>query len=200
MTDARHSSGAIEQGQPVYLGEPAGFVVRLEDGMALYFAGDTSLFGDMRLIGETYKPTIAFLPIGDRFTMGPEAAATACRWLGVQQVVPMHWGTFPVLTGTPAALQDALAGASVQVLELMPGQTAGSPRPATGSDRSLQAGVARLVVVVVRARPRRVEVVGRPALAARDEPDVEVGAGGVLRVRIRVHVVRRRVVVHECDA
>jgi L-ascorbate metabolism protein UlaG (beta-lactamase superfamily) len=124
MTDARHSSGAIEQGQSVYLGEPAGFVLRLEDGVTLYFAGDTSLFGDMRLIGETYKPTIAFLPIGDRFTMGPQAAATACRWLGVQQVVPMHWGTFPVLTGTPAALEEALAGAPVQVLELSPGQTA----------------------------------------------------------------------------
>ena len=78
----------------VYLGEPAGYVVRLEDGMTIYFAGDTSIFGDMRLIGEIYRPEIAFLPIGDRFTMGPDTAARACEMLGVRQVVPMHWGAF----------------------------------------------------------------------------------------------------------
>jgi L-ascorbate metabolism protein UlaG (beta-lactamase superfamily) len=124
MTEARHSSSIEEDGRTLYLGEPAGFVVRLEDGQALYYAGDTALFGDMRLIGETHHPSIAFLPIGDRFTMGPDAAATACRWLGVRQVVPMHWGTFPVLTGTPDALEAALASSSVQVLRLAPGQTA----------------------------------------------------------------------------
>jgi L-ascorbate metabolism protein UlaG (beta-lactamase superfamily) len=124
MTDARHSSGYIDNGQMVYMGEPAGFVVRLEDGRSIYFAGDTCLFGDMRLIGEMYKPEIAFLPIGDRFTMDPRAAAKACEFLGVRQVVPMHWGTFPLLTGTPAMLKEALGSRGVHVLELKPGETA----------------------------------------------------------------------------
>ncbi len=73
---------------------------------AIYFAGDTALFGDMRLIGEMYTPEIAFLPIGDHYTMGPEAAARACPLLGVRQVVPMHFGTFPLLTGTPDRLKQ----------------------------------------------------------------------------------------------
>src|SRR5688500_11642854 len=119
MTDARHSSSADKD--LTYLGEAAGFVVRLEDGITIYYAGDTSLFGDMKLIGELYKPDIAFLPIGDRFTMGPDQAARACELLGVRQVVPMHWGTFPLLTGTPAALRTLLS--NVEVLELRPGET-----------------------------------------------------------------------------
>jgi L-ascorbate metabolism protein UlaG (beta-lactamase superfamily) len=123
MTDARHSSGYVENGQMVYMGAPGGFVVRLEDGLTLYYAGDTALFGDMRLIGEMYKPDIAFLPIGDRFTMDPAAAAKACEWLGVRQVVPMHWGTFPVLTGTPAQLRELVEPRGVQVLVLEPGET-----------------------------------------------------------------------------
>jgi len=123
MTDARHSSGYVDNGQMVYLGEAAGFVVGLEDGRSIYFAGDTGLFGDMRLIGEIHRPAIAFLPIGDRFTMGPADAARACAMLGVRQVVPMHWGTFPVLTGTPAELKS-LVPAGVDVLELKPGETA----------------------------------------------------------------------------
>ena len=123
MTDARHSSSFDENGI-VYLGEPAGFVVRLENGQTLYYAGDTSLFGDMKLLGELYKPDIAFLPIGDRFTMGPDTAAMAAKWLGVKQVVPMHWGTFPLLTGTPEQLKQHLAGTSIQVLDLKPGETA----------------------------------------------------------------------------
>ena len=123
MTDARHSSGYVEGGQVVYMGEAAGYVLTLEDGLTIYSAGDTALFGDMRLIGELYKPDIAFLPIGDRFTMGPEAAARACELLGVRQVVPMHWGTFPALTGTPTALRSFLT-VPVDVLELKPGDTA----------------------------------------------------------------------------
>jgi len=123
MTDARHSSSFDENGI-VYIGEPAGFVVKLENNQSLYFAGDTSLFGDMKLIGEIYKPDIAFLPIGDRFTMGPDTAALAAKWLGVKQVVPMHYGTFPLLTGSPAQLKEHLAGTGIEVLELKPGETA----------------------------------------------------------------------------
>ena len=123
MTDARHSSGYMDNGQMVYMGEPAGYVVRLEDGRSIYYAGDTCLFGDMRLIGELYKPEIAFLPIGDRFTMDPVQAAKACAFLGVRQVVPMHWGTFPLLTGTPEQLRK-LVPSGVDVLELKPGETA----------------------------------------------------------------------------
>lgn len=123
MTDARHSSSFDDNGI-VYLGEAAGFIVRLENGQTIYFAGDTSLFGDMKLIGELYKPDIAFLPIGDRFTMGPDTAAMAAQWLGVKQVVPMHYGTFPLLTGTPEQLEQHLAGKGIEVLRLKPGETA----------------------------------------------------------------------------
>ena len=123
MTDARHSSGYVDNGQMVYMGEPAGYVVRLEDGMSIYFAGDTCLFGDMRLIGELYAPTIAFLPIGDRFTMDPVQAARAAEFLDVKQIVPMHWGTFPLLTGTPDALKTLVESRGIHVLELTPGET-----------------------------------------------------------------------------
>ena len=78
----------------------------------------------MRLIGERYTPEIAFLPIGDRFTMDPADAARACQMLGVRQVVPMHWGTFPMLTGTPAELKRLVEPKGIQVLELRPGETA----------------------------------------------------------------------------
>ncbi len=124
MTPAIHSSSIAENGNTVYLGLAAGFVVKLEDGRSIYFSGDTALFGDMRLIGEMYKPDVAFLPIGDHFTMGPEAAAMAARMLAVRQVVPMHWGTFPLLTGTPDALKRLVEPHGIDVLVLEPGQTA----------------------------------------------------------------------------
>lgn len=124
MTDARHSSGFIEDGRMTYMGEAAGYVLTLEDGRVVYYAGDTCLFGDMRLIGEMYRPEIAFLPIGDRFTMDPAAAARACEMLGVRQVVPMHWGTFPLLTGTPAQLEALVRPKGIDVLTLRPGETA----------------------------------------------------------------------------
>jgi L-ascorbate metabolism protein UlaG (beta-lactamase superfamily) len=124
MVNAVHGSSALEDGRLIYLGHPAGFIVRFEDGLTVYFAGDTDLFGDMRLIGEMYKPAIAFLPIGDRFTMGPEAAARAVELLGVRQVVPMHFATFPFLTGTPDALRRLVEPKGVEVLELRPGETA----------------------------------------------------------------------------
>ena len=106
------------------MGEPAGFVLQFEDGLTVYFAGDTAVFGDMRLIRELHAPEIAFLPVGDRFTMGPEGAALACELLGVRQVVPMHYGTFPALTGTPERLRDLVAPKGIDVLELRPGETA----------------------------------------------------------------------------
>jgi L-ascorbate metabolism protein UlaG (beta-lactamase superfamily) len=124
MVPAMHSSSVEEDGKILYLGVATGYVVTFEDGLTIYFAGDTSVFGDMRLIAEMYAPTIAFLPIGDLYTMGPEQAAKACELLGVKQVVPMHYGTFPALTGTPAKLRELVAPRNVQVLELKPGETA----------------------------------------------------------------------------
>ncbi len=124
MTQAIHTSSATENGQTVYLGNAAGFVVRLEDARSVYFAGDTALFGDMRLIRELYAPEIAFLPIGDHYTMNPEAAALAVDMLGVRQVVPMHYGTFPLLTGTPDRLKKLVEPRGVDVLVLKPGETA----------------------------------------------------------------------------
>jgi L-ascorbate metabolism protein UlaG (beta-lactamase superfamily) len=121
MVPAIHSSSVTDGGKPRYAGVATGYVVRFENGKTIYFAGDTSLFGDMRLIAELYRPTIAFLPIGDLFTMGPEQAAKACELLAVAQVVPMHYGTFPALTGTPAQLRQLVAGRGVEVLELKPG-------------------------------------------------------------------------------
>src|SRR5512145_2934152 len=124
MTPAVHTSSIVEGDQTIYLGVPTGFVVRMENGQAFYFAGDTALFGDMQLIREMYQPDIAFLPIGDHYTMGPAAAARACAFLGVRQVVPMHFGTFPVLTGTPERLKHLVEPAGVDVLVLKPGETA----------------------------------------------------------------------------
>lgn len=124
MTPALHTSSIQEDGTVHYVGLAAGFVVRLEDGRAIYFAGDTALFGDMRLIGEQYSPEIAFLPIGDHYTMDPTAAAKACAMLGVRQVVPMHYGTFPLLTGSPHDLQRLVEPSGIDVLVLKPGETA----------------------------------------------------------------------------
>jgi len=124
MTQAVHSSSVVEGGRIVYLGSAAGYILRAAGMPTIYFAGDTGLFGDMKMIGEIYKPDIAFLPIGDLYTMGPDTAAIAAEWLGVKQVVPMHWGTFPALTGTPAELKGALGHKAIEVLELKPGDMA----------------------------------------------------------------------------
>jgi L-ascorbate metabolism protein UlaG (beta-lactamase superfamily) len=105
MTHAMHSNSIDEDGVRLYAGEPAGYLVGLPGGVTIYHAGDTALFGDMKLLGELYKPDVAMLPIGDRFTMGPLEAAHAIRLLGVKHVIPMHYATFPFLTGTPEALQ-----------------------------------------------------------------------------------------------
>ena len=110
MVGADHSAGDWDNaaGTPRYLGEPAGFVVELEDASRIYFAGDTNVFGDMRLIAELYRPDLAILPIGGHYTMGPREAALAVELLGVGQVLPIHWGTIPVLRGTPDELRSEL--------------------------------------------------------------------------------------------
>jgi L-ascorbate metabolism protein UlaG (beta-lactamase superfamily) len=118
MTDANHSAG-LPDGS--YGGEPAGLVFELEDGFSIYFAGDTNAFMDMQLIGRLYAPEVAVLPIGDHFTMGPREAAVALELLGVRRCVPCHYGTFPLLTGTPAKLRELAP--DVEVIELQPGET-----------------------------------------------------------------------------
>ncbi len=121
MTQAQHSSSIEEDGQIIYAGEPAGFVVRQPDGRAFYDAGDTNVFSDMALIKRLYEPELALLPIGDLFTMGPKEASLACEFLEPKVVIPTHFGTFPVLTGTPDALRTNLgegSGIVVAALEV----------------------------------------------------------------------------------
>lgn len=116
VVDALHASSiAEEDGTIVYAGEPCGYVLEFEGGLKLYHAGDTGVFGDMRLIGELYRPDLAFLPIGNQVVMSPFEAAHAARLLGVEHVVPMHYGTspFPVpLSGTPNEFREHLSGAA----------------------------------------------------------------------------------------
>jgi L-ascorbate metabolism protein UlaG (beta-lactamase superfamily) len=118
LTNAFHSSSS-DDGD--YLGEAAGIVVTLEDGRAIYFAGDTCVFGDMQLIGRLYSPELAVLPIGGHFTMDPREAALACELLGVKRVVPCHYGTFPLLAGTPDELARFASG--VEVHAIQPGES-----------------------------------------------------------------------------
>jgi L-ascorbate metabolism protein UlaG (beta-lactamase superfamily) len=122
MVPAHHSSSVEEDGRTLYMGVATGYVIKFEDAFTVYFAGDTAVFGDMALIAEMYRPTIGFLPIGDLYTMGPQQAAVACGLLGIKQVVPMHYGTFPALTGTPARLRELL-DARVEILEMKPGES-----------------------------------------------------------------------------
>jgi L-ascorbate metabolism protein UlaG (beta-lactamase superfamily) len=114
LVNAFHSS-ASDDGD--YLGEAAGIVVELEDGKKLYFAGDTCVFGDMQLIGRIYSPDVAVLPIGGHFTMDPREAGVACELLGVKRVVPCHWGTFPLLAGTPDELKQHTTGVEVDAVD-----------------------------------------------------------------------------------
>ena len=127
MTTADHSAGDwnADDQTTLYLGEPAGFVVELEDGRRIYHAGDTALFGDLRLIGELHAPDLVMLPIGGHYTMGPREAAIAVELLGARRVLPIHYGTFPILAGTPAELREALAGrrlGDVEILVPEPGE------------------------------------------------------------------------------
>jgi L-ascorbate metabolism protein UlaG (beta-lactamase superfamily) len=121
MTHALHSGGLAANGEPVYLGEAAGYVIEFENGFKVYFAGDTAVFGDMQLIGRLYEPEVAVLPIGDHFTMDPRQAALALELLGVRRCVPSHYGTFPLLRGTPDELRSLAEG--VEVMAPDPGET-----------------------------------------------------------------------------
>jgi len=118
-SDTTPESGAKAADVPIYLGEPIGFVVELENGFRFYFAGDTTVFSDLRVIGELYRPEVAFLPIGGHFTMGPREAAYAIELLGVKRIIPMHFGTFPILAGTPEQLRSELDARGVQGVEVL---------------------------------------------------------------------------------
>jgi L-ascorbate metabolism protein UlaG (beta-lactamase superfamily) len=120
MVDARHSSGAEDEQGIHYVGVAAGFVLTIADGPVLYHAGDTAVFRDMELIRELYQPRVAMLPIGGHYTMGPREAALAVRFVAPQVVLPIHFGTFPPLKGTPEQLA-ALVGPGVRVVDWKPG-------------------------------------------------------------------------------
>jgi L-ascorbate metabolism protein UlaG (beta-lactamase superfamily) len=124
MVQAVHSCGIQEDdGSIVYGGEACGYVLELPGGVKLYHAGDTAVFGDMNIIRELYAPQIAMLPIGDHYTMSPREAAYACGLLKPKSVIPMHFGTFPLLVGRPSHLRELLGAGGAEVVEMQPGQT-----------------------------------------------------------------------------
>lgn len=124
MVQAQHSSSIQDGDQILYGGEPAGYVVKTPDGRSFYHAGDTNVFSDMELIRLLYEPELAMLPIGDLYTMDPREAAIACEFLSPKLVMPMHYGTFPPLAGTPKQLRRLLGSSSpVEVLSPEPGET-----------------------------------------------------------------------------
>jgi L-ascorbate metabolism protein UlaG (beta-lactamase superfamily) len=126
MTSAVHSNSIEDGGKALNAGVAAGFVVEFENGFKIYHSGDTALTADMALVGKLLEPDLGLLCIGDHFTMGPRSAAEAIRMLGLKTVVPMHYGTFPVLTGTPEQLrQETKDIDGLEVVELEPGQTLG---------------------------------------------------------------------------
>jgi L-ascorbate metabolism protein UlaG (beta-lactamase superfamily) len=124
MVHAIHSNSIQDGDKMLYGGEPAGYIVRLPGGLTIYHAGDTAVFGDMKLIGELYSPEVAMLPIGDFYTMGPREAAHAIRLLNVKHVIPMHYATFPALTGTPEELKKLTQDIpALEIHTLKPGES-----------------------------------------------------------------------------
>ena len=121
LTDAVHSSGISGDAGIVPGGEAGGWILDVPDGPTLYHAGDTTVFGDMSLIKDIFHPDIALLPIGGHYTMGAGMAAMAAKMLGVESVVPIHFGTFPILAGRPDEMADA-AGGAFEVVGADPGQ------------------------------------------------------------------------------
>ena len=126
MVNAIHSCGILDKGHIIYGGEACGYIIRLPGGFSVYHAGDTTVFTDMKIIGELYAPDLACLPVGDLFTMSPREAALAIRLLNAKHVVPMHFGTFPPLVGTPEALRNLTQDiAGLEIHALKPGETLG---------------------------------------------------------------------------
>lgn len=123
MVHADHSCGIEDDGQIIYGGEPCGYVITFKNGLKIYHAGDTNVFGDMQLIHELYQPDIVMLPVGDVFTMGPREAAHACKLLKPKAVIPMHFGTFPLLTGTPQELERRIKDMGVELHTMKPGES-----------------------------------------------------------------------------
>lgn len=122
LVHALHSSSFRDGDHIVDMGDACGFVLELENGYKIYNTGDTDVFSDMALIAELHQPDLVMLPIGDHFTMGPKGAAKAIQLMGAKRVVPQHFGTFGLLTGTPDALRE-LVGEDVEVLAVEPGET-----------------------------------------------------------------------------
>jgi L-ascorbate metabolism protein UlaG (beta-lactamase superfamily) len=121
MVHADHSCGIKDGDELVYGGEACGYVVEFANGVKIYHAGDTNVFGDMTIIRELYAPEIAMIPIGDHYTMGPREAAYACNLLKPKTVIPMHFGTFPPLVGRPSDLKKLVP--DVEIREMKPGET-----------------------------------------------------------------------------
>lgn len=123
LVPAVHSGGIqLDDDTVVYGGEPGGWVLQFPEGPTVYHAGDTMVFGDMQLIGELWRPDIALLPIGGFYVMDPRQAAVAARLLGVGTVIPMHYGHFPMFTGTPQQLREETIDLDVEIVELQPGR------------------------------------------------------------------------------
>jgi L-ascorbate metabolism protein UlaG (beta-lactamase superfamily) len=125
MTTAHHSSTITENGQTWSLGDPAGFILRMSNGFAIYHTGDTCVHYDMLIMGDLYQPDLTILPIGDRFTMDPRQAAYALKLIRSRYAIAEHWGTFPLLHGTPEALEAALKEFNVDttIIPLRPGES-----------------------------------------------------------------------------
>lgn len=133
MVNAIHSCGITDGDKIIYGGEAAGYIIRLSGGLNVYHSGDTTVFGDMKIISELYQPEVAMLPIGDFYTMSPKEAAYAIRLLGLKHVIPMHFGTFPALYGTPDQLRDLTRDVSgLEIHALKPGETLGEAHAASG--------------------------------------------------------------------
>jgi L-ascorbate metabolism protein UlaG (beta-lactamase superfamily) len=124
MVHALHSSSVTEGDEIIYAGDPAGFIIRFENGFTLYHAGDTAVFSDMKILGDIYRPELSLLPIGSHFTMDPREATYAAKLLGSKYIIPLHYGTFPVLTGTAEEFSKLMKEVpQAKVLVLRPGET-----------------------------------------------------------------------------
>ncbi len=124
MVQAQHSSAIVEGNNMIYGGEPVGYVIRLEDGFTIYHTGDTNVFSDMKIFGDVYKPDLCMLPIGDLYTMSAKEAAYAIKLLKCRKVIPMHYGTFPALIGSPDELKRYLSDLKdIEIIDLKPGES-----------------------------------------------------------------------------